>query len=388
VQYLGMPRGVLRTLLLAGWVPSLVLVGALLLGVTVPFGLFRSGALVAYLVPMLLAFRRAFEQPGDGHAALGVALLSLPLLPFVMAVFGVEGMQLRYFSGLTVTVFGAIVLAVSLLRRHRALAAEVRRRADAETKLRTVNSQLEARVVQRTAHLRELIGGLEAFNRGVSHDLRGPLGGMSQLARLAAEALGRGDASLAQRALPTIAGQCDASVRMLGAMLDLARLGDAKARRETVELADVAQAAYDEVLLSLPDSRVTFDIGPAPPMRADPDLLRTVFVNLFANAVKFTRGVEAPRIAVEIELSGPDATVCVRDNGIGFEAENAARLFEPFYRAHDARYEGHGLGLSIVRRAVQAMGGTVRAQAVEGGGARLCFTLPGAVTADAGAALA
>lgn len=389
LQYLGMPTGWHRAATLAALVPGAMLVLALTVSGRVPRVVFQAGVLLAYAGPAVLAFRRAAQQPGEGHAILGAGLVVLPLLPFSLRAAGVAPMQLQYIAGLSVLVFGMAVLAISLLRRHAALAAEIERRAAAQAQLREANARLEDRVAQRTAHLRELIEGLEAFTRGVSHDLRGPLGGMSELARMATDALDQGDTTIAQRALPLIAGQCDASARMVAAMLDLARLGEANVRRVPVSLGEVARAAYDEVMLSLPGVvRPSFHCATMPAVLGDPDLLRAVFVNLVGNAVKFTRAAAAPRIDIEATSQARDVTVCVSDNGIGFDAATAARLFEPFYRAHDGRYEGHGLGLSIVRRAVQAMGGTVSAHAGQGGGARLCFTLPGALREiDAGAAV-
>jgi signal transduction histidine kinase len=83
-------------------------------------------------------------------------------------------------------------------------------------------------------------------------------------------------------------------------------------------------------------------------------------------------------VDVEAGTEGRDVWVCVRDNGAGFGADVAEHLFEPFYRAHDKRFEGHGLGLSIVRRAVEGMGGITWAKSPSQGGAQLCFRLPDA----------
>lgn len=380
VQYLGLPKGRSRWLVFACGVPGLALIAVLVAGADVPHGVFHIGVLLVYLGAAGLAFRRARTEPGDGHAVLALALLSLALMPFVLAQAGVNPSHLKYFAGVSLAVFGMVLLTVCLLRRHRALAVEVQRRTDAEALLRDANARLEARVHERTVHLRELIGGLEAFNRGVSHDLRGPLGGMSSLANMAADAMARGDASLAQRALPMIARQCDASVRMVGTMLDLARIGDTPVRHEQVCLSDIAQAAFDEVMLSVPEAaRPPLLCHPMPMVRADPNLLRPVFVNLIGNAVKFTRGSAAPQIDIDAAVDGRDVSVCVRDNGVGFAPEMAQRIFEPFYRGHAASHEGHGLGLSIVRRAIEAMGGTVWAQPAEGGGASLCFRIPAAL---------
>lgn len=359
VQYLGFPRGALRALVVALWLPSGVLIAALALGVAVPHRVFHVGVLLSYV---------------------GAAVLAMAALPFVMQAAGVHPLHLKYLAGLGLAVFGIIVLVISLLRRQRALALEVARRAVAEAQLREANLRLEARVGERTRHLHELVAGLEAVNRGVSHDLRGPLGGMSQLARLAAEAMGRGDASMAQRALPAIAEQCEQSVRMVSAMLDLARVGEATPRREPVALEALVRSAFGEVMLSRPgEAAPALHCEGLPSVAADPDLLRTVFVNLLGNAVKFSRTAAAPRIEVSAEVTGADVTVCVRDNGPGFAADAAERLFEPFHREHaSTSVEGHGLGLSIVRRAIEAMGGRVRAEPEPGGGARFGIRLPGA----------
>jgi signal transduction histidine kinase len=116
-----------------------------------------------------------------------------------------------------------------------------------------------------------------------------------------------------------------------------------------------------------------------PAVWADADLLRVIFVNLVGNATKFSRQAKAPRIEVEAQVEDRDVTICVRDNGIGFDPAVAGRLFDPFFRGHGAGFEGHGLGLSIVRRAVEAMGGRVVARRAATGGAEISFTLPGAL---------
>lgn len=379
VRYLGTPKGRRRWLVWACGLPGLVQIGMLACGLPVSHRAFHIGVLLAYLGASVLAFSRAALQPGDGHALLGAALLTLAATPHVMAYTGVPTDQLSHIAGLLLAIFGMVLLTVTLLRRQRALSAEIARRSLAETELLELNSRLESRVQQRTAHLRELVSGLQTFNRGVSHDLRGPLSSMSGLARLAAEALARGDPRPAERALPLIAHQCEVSMQMVGAMLELARIGDSTVQREPVNLHQIARSAYDEAVLGLPEAeRPVLHCGPLPVVRADPRLLRPVFVNLIGNALKFSAGRPAPRIEIEGSISAGEVTVCVHDNGIGFTPDMAERLFEPFYRGHGASHDGHGLGLSIVRRAVEAMGGQVSASRNAWGGASLCFRLPDA----------
>lgn len=379
VRNFGLPAGPLRWAVLACGLPGLLQVAWLALGGTLSHDSFHVGVLAAYLGAAVLALRRGSHQPGDGHLVLGLALLSLPVMPFVLGAIGVPPGQLKYFAGLSLALFGMVLLTVTLLRGHRQLQHENARRAEAEAALRDANARLEARVAERTDHLRELIVGLESFNRGVSHDLRSPLAGMAGLARMAVEGLVHGDDALARRALPAIAAQCDASMEMVDTMLELARIGEAPPRREPVDLGSLAQAAFDEVLLgqALP-AAPRLACCAATDVLADPALLRRVFVNLLGNAVKFSRAAREPLVEVHARAEGSDVTVRVRDNGIGFDPAQAERLFEPFYRADPQSHEGHGLGLSIVRRAVEAMGGRVWAEGAPGVGASLCFTLPGA----------
>jgi signal transduction histidine kinase len=385
VLYLGAPHGRWRVLLSLLWVPPLLLLFAIAVTPDVPRRLFHVGGLMPYVGATLLAFRRARQHPGDGHVLLGCALLMLALTPFVLLAFGLPAVQLKYFAGAAVVLFGMALLTISFLRRQRALETEVSLRSKAQRELREANVRLEERVLERTAHLNELIGGLEEFNRSVSHDLRGPLGGMATLARMAADALARGDLAMAQRALPVIATQCDDSVNLVVTMLDLARLSDPVLRPEPIRLDGLIQAAFDEVTLGMPDKgRPGFRCGPMPTVMADPRLLRPVLVNLIGNAVKFSREAARPLIEVDATVRDRDLVVCVRDNGVGLSAEVAERIFDPFFRAHGARFDGHGLGLSIVRRAVQAMKGRAWAEPRPQGGAALCFTLPGAVVAEAG----
>jgi signal transduction histidine kinase len=380
VAYLGMPTGGLRIFIALSVAPSVACLAWLLLGLDLRHHYFHYLGLLPYLGVAALAFRCAATEPGNAHGLLGAALLTLPVLPFALDAAGVPASDLKYYTGVSVIAFGMLVLTVSLLRRHRALRAEVQRRSEAEEQLRDANLQLEARVGERTAHLRELIGGLESFNRGVSHDLRGPLGGMSQLARMAADAMTQGDSSLARRALPQIASQCDASVKMVNAMLELARLGETPAQHVPVDLRAVVASALDELMLSQPAARrMAVQVGELPQVLADPVLLRTALVNLIGNALKFSREAAEPRIEVDARIEGRDVVLSVRDNGSGFPAEFAGRLFDPFFRAPGTLQEGHGLGLSLTRRAVEAMGGQVWALSPPQGGAELCVRLKSAL---------
>jgi len=117
---------------------------------------------------------------------------------------------------------------------------------------------------------------------------------------------------------------------------------------------------------------------PMPTVQADPILLNQVFVNLISNALKFSAGTGHPA-RIEVGAIENDAVgvpvFYVRDNGAGFRNVDAKRLFKPFQRLHGARFDGFGVGLSIVKRIIDRHGGEIWAEETAGGGATFFFSL-------------
>ena len=125
-----------------------------------------------------------------------------------------------------------------------------------------------------------------------------------------------------------------------------------------------------------PERQVECLVAPGLSAQADAGLMQVVLENLLRNAWKFTRESGAPRIEFGREESGGREVFFVRDNGVGFDMEHAARLFSPFQRLHQLdRFEGTGIGLAIVQRIVRLHGGEVWAESAAGRGATLYFTL-------------
>ena len=114
---------------------------------------------------------------------------------------------------------------------------------------------------------------------------------------------------------------------------------------------------------------------PLPAVHADPGLLRQLYVNLIGNALKFSHGAQPPTVEVGCHEQDGMRVFYVKDNGIGFDSDTATTLFQPFQRLHVQCFEGHGIGLSIVRRIVERHGGWVWAQSRPGEGAIFSFTL-------------
>ncbi|HET7795721.1 MAG TPA: ATP-binding protein [Rhizobacter sp.] len=325
----------------------------------------------------LLALWAMRREPGHGHALVFAALMLYPVLAAVAWAGWIEVSVLRYAAIVPVTVSGMTILTTGLLRAQRIAADELARRREAEVALQALNDSLEQRVAQRTAELHEVVAGLEGFNRSISHDLRGPLGGIAGVSRLAQEALGRHDAATAQRMLTVITSQAEASAQLVTDLLSLARVAEADLTPQPIDLQAFVRDTLEQMRLAQPDmTPPPIDVRELPVVEADPGLLRQVYVNLLGNAIKFSRDAQSPRIEVGAFEREGEQVCYVRDNGVGFDADQAERLFQPFRRLHGQRFAGHGVGLSIVKRIVERHGGQLWAQAQPNAGATFFFSLP------------
>jgi PAS domain S-box-containing protein len=266
-------------------------------------------------------------------------------------------------------------------------------RKRAERVLLVRNAQLERLVAARTAELEQSNRDLEAFSRQLAHELRTPIGhvvAFSDLLQL------RGGARLDADERGWLAMQAQAARAMQGtvtALLELARSSAMALEREAVDLTAMAHELVEQLPAMERRAPVRWLVEPGLEAHCSAPLVRVVLANLLGNAAKFTRDVQAPRVVLACAADdGGAAVFVVEDNGAGFDAGQAERLFQPFQRLHpDHRFPGSGIGLSIVRRIVERHGGWVRASGVPGAGARFEFTLeaapaprePGETTDDA-----
>jgi len=376
IEYLrgGVRRARAWLLILA---PSLAALLPLAVGASESRLVVDLAVMVCYVGLGVLAMRQSRDEPGHGHVPLALTLLAVPAtFAGLVALRTVPGHH-RVLAMMPLLVFGTTLLTVSLLRRRHALEAEVARRAAAEQALQDANRNLEATVRARTQALEDLVASLEGFNRSVSHDLRGPLGGIAGLARLASDALGNGDTGMVQRSLSAISAQAETSTKLVAALLQLARVGDADIAPRRVSLDTLTSDVIAQIKHDRADAaHARWIVGALPDVQADADLLRPVLVNLITNALKFSRDADPPTVRIEASGDDGEITVHVRDNGVGFDSATAGQLFEPFARLHGRSFEGHGIGLSIVRRAVERHGGRVWAEAEPDRGAAFHFTLP------------
>jgi two-component system OmpR family sensor kinase len=220
---------------------------------------------------------------------------------------------------------------------------------------------------------------LRRFLADASHELRTPLAsirGYAELFRIGA-ARSPQDTEKAMQRIEQEAARMGVLVEDL---LTLARLDEEPdTRRELADLVEIARDATDDARATAPERQIEL-AAPGPALvQADPDGLRQVVANLMRNALMHTPAGTA--VDVGVGHDGKCVELSVRDHGPGLPTEDAAALFERFWRAEGGRERGRagaGLGLAIVAGIVHAHGGTVTAANVPGGGARFVVRLPAA----------
>lgn len=248
---------------------------------------------------------------------------------------------------------------------------------DSENRYRELNAQLESRVKQRTAELGRAYGELEGFAYAVAHDLKAPLRSINGFAHLLGEHLGEETSTQTQNHLARIR---NGSMRMATLIDDLLAYSHIERRHLLVTDVDVGATVatilgqrLDEIQTRGVNVRV--DVQQMR-MAVDADGLLLVLRNLIENALKYTRGVAAPTVTITGRQQGDRAVIDVADNGIGFDMQYHDQIFKIFQRLHRDEYPGTGIGLALVRKAVQRMRGRVWAESAPGQGARFFVELP------------
>ncbi|MDR7439700.1 MAG: PAS domain S-box protein [Armatimonadota bacterium] len=256
----------------------------------------------------------------------------------------------------------------------------------AEEALRALTRELEERVRLRTAELEAANRDLEAFSYSVAHDLRAPLRSIDGFSQALLEDYADRLDEVGRGYLQRVRAASQRMATLIDDLLQFSRVTRAPLEVQEVDLSTLVWATVEELRQREPDRTVEVHVTPGIRARADPRLIRVALENLLHNAWKFTR----PRSPARIEFGvapTPHGSACfVRDNGVGFEMQYAAKLFAPFQRLHrPSEFPGSGIGLATVQRIVARHGGRVWAEAEVDRGATFFFTLPGLrEEADAG----
>lgn len=275
-------------------------------------------------------------------------------------------------------------LAASLQARHDELETQVRQRTLA---LSETNEHLRAEVAERRrveSSLRRFTLELERSNRELedfafiaSHDLQEPLRKIQLFSDRLARRQADGLAEAARDDLDRIGSAATRMRALVDDLLAYARIGRVATRREPVPLDEVLGEVLETLEARIEETGARVEAGPLPVVHGDRGQLGQLLLNLLGNAIKFRREDEPPYIRLVATTEGDQLLLRVSDNGIGFDAQHADRIFSPFERLHGSeQYPGTGIGLAVCRRIAEHHGGTITAQSESAAGATFLVTLP------------
>jgi PAS domain S-box-containing protein len=241
---------------------------------------------------------------------------------------------------------------------------------------------------RRTQELARSNADLEQFAYVASHDLQEPLRVVASYTQLLARRYHQrldGDAQRFIERTTAAVGRMQALIRDL---LAYSRVGTRGDHFEAIDCDSVLRDVLDNLHAAIAETGAAVTHDPLPVVAGDPSQIRQLFQNLIGNAIKFRRD-EPPRVHVGAHAADGRWRMCVRDNGIGFEAEYAERIFVIFQRLHSRRtYPGTGVGLAICKKIVERHGGRMWVESEVGKGSTFWFDLPADEVADSGAAAA
>lgn len=255
---------------------------------------------------------------------------------------------------------------------------DVTRRKAAEEQYRQLNERLEQRVAERTRQLEEVNEELNAFTYTVSHDLRSPLRGIQRFAQVVLSDDPEVTAEMREEAARRTLASGARMERLIQDLLEYSRLTREEFRPQRVSLILVVQEVLGQLKRDPQYARSHVVVRePLPVVLGHRAVLARVFMNLLENAMKYVSAGTEPCVRVWADEKCGVVRVWVEDNGVGIAEKDREGIFEPFGQAAagDAGVSA-GLGLAIVRKGVERMGGRLGLESEVGRGSRFWVELP------------
>ena len=249
--------------------------------------------------------------------------------------------------------FGEVLIAIH---------TDISEHKRAEEEFRTLNAELEQRVIQRTAQLEAVNKELESFSYSVSHDLRAPLRGIDGFSKILLEDYSDKLDSEAQRLLNVICSNTEKMGHLIDDLLVFSRVGKHLITKSEIDMKTMANLIYYEITSEEERKSILFSISNLPNAMGDAAMIRQLWTNLLLNAVKFSSKKEKPVIEINSKMDNEKTVYCIKDNGAGFDMRYYNKLFGVFQRLHtEAEFKGTGVGLAIAKRIVTKHGGEISA---------------------------
>lgn len=239
------------------------------------------------------------------------------------------------------------------------IARDITELIKARSALERSHQELDRLVHERTASLQRAVAQMEEFTYTISHDLRAPARAVKGFANAALEDFGPVIPPGLRTYLQRIAASADRMENLIRDLLTYALVGGERGPLKPVSLSSLIRGILsDHDNLRPPKAELQIR-QPLDTVLADETLLSQALTNLLSNAVKFVPAGKVPKVELWTERRADRVRIWIKDNGIGIDPKYQERIFGMFERLHHGGFEGTGVGLAIVRKAAQTMGGTV-----------------------------
>jgi PAS domain S-box-containing protein len=247
----------------------------------------------------------------------------------------------------------------------------------AQRAITELNHGLEDKIKERTAQLAAANKELESFSYSVSHDLRAPLRGIDGWSLALLEDYGDQLDEKAHQYLGRVRHETQRMGELIDDMLKLSRVSRAEVKLSLVDISALSEMIVERIRFDYKNRIIAFDITPGLLVFGDANLIEIMLTNLISNACKFTGKTAQAEIAIGKKIINGTETFFIKDNGAGFNMENAKNLFGAFQRMHrQSEFPGSGIGLATVQRIVHLHKGTIWAEAAVNQGATFYFMIP------------
>lgn len=256
-------------------------------------------------------------------------------------------------------------------------ARDVTERKKTEDALLALKNDLENRVHQRTAELEVANKELEAFSYSVSHDLRAPLRAIDGFSRKVVVGYGDKLDDEGRRQLQVVRDNAQRMGNLIDDLLAFSRMGRREIALQPLDMNAMVRGVADELRAAESQRAIEFAFLPLPRAWGDASMVRQVWVNLLANAVKFSRQRPVAHIEIGGSRESGEVRYWVKDDGAGFDMQYADKLFGVFQRLHrQDEFEGTGVGLAIAQRILHRHNGRIWGEGKPDAGATFRFALP------------